>query len=121
MTCRRVILCCIVFWTGCYESESETDQGTMRPSRWDLVFEENFYDDAWRSRWLLEGVAEMERSTVDGSRVLAIHTQVDSNMTKNRQSVLWCRQQFCGNLRIVFRIKGETGNRSIFYFNAQPT
>jgi hypothetical protein len=138
MTCRWVILGCLVLgigsWTTCYGSEhcskseparrsgpqTDAPQAAASDSPWELIFDEDF-DDAWQSRWQLDGIAELKANIVDGNRVLAIHTQRDPDIAANRQSVLWCKRRFRGNLRIAFRIQAETGNRSIFYFNARPT
>lgn len=88
---------------------------------WELVFQENFSDYSFRQRWKLEGFAEEEIVKDNSADFLKITTKYSEINHDNKQSVLWCRERFTGDLRFEFRAKGGPGNRSIFYFNANPT
>ncbi|MCD6365066.1 MAG: DUF1080 domain-containing protein [Planctomycetes bacterium] len=88
---------------------------------WTLVFEENFSDDSWPQRWRLEGFADLGIVRDGEADYLKIRTVKSAANRNNKQSVLWCKRRFSGNLRFVFRARGQSGNRSIFYFNANTT
>jgi len=88
---------------------------------WSLAFEEDFSDASYEDRWFLDGFADLSLEGEGGTRHLRIKIRPSADNPKNFQSVLWCREKFLGDLRFRFRAKGESGNASIFYFNANPT
>jgi len=88
---------------------------------WNLAFEEDFSDASYKGRWLLDGFANLSVEDEGQTRYLRIGTKRSADNPNNFQSVLWCKERFSGDLRFRFRAKGESGNASIFYFNANPT
>jgi len=84
------------------------------------LFEEDFADDAFRDRWVLEGFADLMLGRDGDMPFLRMATTRNPENPKNKQSVLWCRQRFPHDLRVQFRAQGATANRAIFYFNAVP-
>jgi len=106
--------------TGCLK-EDESSNIESLSTGWELVFQEDFSDDSSLRRWKLEGFAGLEIVRRGDTDYLKIATTFSETDRQNKQSVLWCRERLSGDLRFVFRARGETGNRSIFYFNANPT
>jgi len=88
---------------------------------WRPVLQEDFADDSFRDRWVLEGFADLALERDKDLPHIRIATTRNPHEPKNRQSVLWCKQRFSGNVRVTFRAKGATANRAILYFNAVPT
>jgi len=88
---------------------------------WELAFEEDFSNISYEEQWRLDGFADLEIAAEGTASYLKIKTKAGETNPENKQSVLWYRKRFPGDLRFVFRAKGDSGNRSIFYFNANPT
>ncbi len=101
--------------------EKTASPDETRSLDWELVFEEDFSDDSYQEQWQLDGFADLEIAAEGSTSYLKIKTKPSETNPDNKQSVLWCRKRFPGDLRFVFRAKGDPGNRSIFYFNANPT
>jgi len=89
------------------------DARTARVPVWQLVFQEEFSDASYKDDWQLDGKAELTLKTEGKAGYLEIATK--------KRSVLWLKRHFGGDIRVVFRARGQTKNRSIFYFNARPT
>ncbi|MBN1670051.1 MAG: hypothetical protein JXR37_03415 [Kiritimatiellae bacterium] len=96
-----------------------TAQRTAKLS-WQPVFAEEFSDDSYRERWLLDGTAELAIERDGETSALKIATRANASNKKDKASVLWCRQRFAGDVRICFRARAQSGNRSILFFNARP-
>jgi len=100
--------------------ENRVQNNEATGGEWELVLEEEFYDRSCLDRWRLEGFADLNLGREEGVDYIEITTRRDTADHDNRQSVLWCNEPFRGDLRFEFRARGETSNRSIFYFNANP-
>lgn len=111
------LVCLVVFafTAGCVTSEQEK---AAKIDTWEPVLEENFSGDSYSKDWLLEGTADLSIIKENNESYLRVNTKVDEENPELKQSVLWCKYRFEGDLRFVWRAKGETGNKSIFYFNA---
>ncbi len=85
---------------------------------WELILTEDFSGDSYKKDWLLDGMADLSIVKDADNSCLEIKTKVDKDDPEAKQSVLWYKHRLRGDLRFVWRAKGETGNKSIFYFNA---
>ncbi len=88
---------------------------------WSLIFEETFTDAGFQQRWALEGEADLALRREDGRRFLRIETEQSAAKQQVHHSVLWVRERLTGDLRFVFRARGQQGNGTIFYMNARTT
>ncbi len=104
---------------GCSRQGQSLDDDEPGPER-RLLFEEQFSNPSCLDNWCLEGFARLSLGGQNDTGHLEIITTADPTNQDNKQSVLWCAKPFRGNLRFEFRARGQPGNRSIFYFNANP-
>jgi len=113
------IIACMTAEKGSIQDHAE--RKTRGDHAWTLVFEENFSDASHMKNWLLDGFADLSMEGEGQIRYLRIGTKPSADNPNNFQSVLWRQERYRGDLRFEFRAKGEPGNCSIFYFNANPT
>ena len=68
---------------------------------------------------MLEGEADLDLHAEDGRKFLRIATKQSAAKKSVHHSVLWYRERLAGDLRFVFRARGQKGNGTIFYMNAR--
>jgi len=86
---------------------------------WSLVFEESFTESEFLKRWFLEGEADLDVRSEDDRKFLRMQTRQSAADKHLHHSVLWHREGLSGDLRFVFRARGQKGNGTIFYMNAR--
>ncbi|MBN1676041.1 MAG: DUF1080 domain-containing protein [Kiritimatiellae bacterium] len=86
---------------------------TAQDGAWQLAFHEDFAAPINAADWQLDGNAKLAVKTEGETSYLEIDTA--------NRSVLWLKQRFDGDVRLVFRARGQSKNRSIVYWNANPT
>ena len=85
-----------------------------------LVFHEDFNDSLSLNQWQLEGNATISFEMEGDDSYILLNTGASEENTNTRFN-FWCLEKFRGDLRFEFRIKAQTDNKSIFYFNVNPT
>ncbi len=98
------------------------ESATEDAAGWVLRFQEDFADESYRSRWRLEGFADLACAREGSANFLRIVTREKSSNGDLKQSVLWFGEPVREPaVRFVFRARGEARNQSLFLFNANPT
>ena len=105
----------VVFLGGCTADRQSAE------SPWRLAFEEQFNNDAALNAWHPDGFANQRIKYENGTSFLEIETYPSQENPENKQSVLWLEKHFSGDTRYKFRARATDKNRSIFFFNANPT
>ena len=104
-----------VFLYGCTLDKQSAEK------QWKLAYEEQFDNNASLNTWHLDGFANLKIKHEDGVSFLEIETYPSKENPENKQSVLWLDKEFRGDIRYKFRARATDKNRSIFFFNANPT
>lgn len=85
---------------------------TERDASWNLIYANEFNDASLPGDFVTDGFAEM---SAENGHLIIKTLKTDAGI----ESVVWLDKKIEGDVRIRFRIKGSTGSRMIFYFNAR--
>lgn len=106
-------------WLACTRTGRGSEIRQPVEQSWSLVLEEPFTESDFLKRWMLEGEADLDVRSEGGRKFLRIQTRQSVTDKHLHHSVLWFRERLAGDLRFVFRARGQKGNGTIFYMNAR--